>query len=293
VKKGLTVLKISDFDRLAAEKGFYISALDNHVKNHSITRLPHKHDFYFVVLITAGRGEHEIDFEKYPVTAGALFTMGPGQMHRWKFTPDVRGIVFFHSREFYDKGFTGAGIREFSFFNSSQSNPLFLPKQNQYQKIKALCGEMEKEYKEHQPSWDQKIRSMLNIVYIELSRMRVQKRGRLNLRYLAVMRHFEDLINENFKQLHSAGEYALKLNISEKHLNRITRSTLDKTSTELIAERIILEAKRMLIQGELNITEIAEELGFEENGYFARFFKKHAGKSPRDFAAGYRNGMRL
>src|SRR5204863_513833 len=129
------------------------------------------------------------------------------------------------------------------------------------------------EHSEHQTGWDQKIRALLNILYIELSRVGGQKRNNTNPHYLAIVRNFEDLINENYKRLHFAGEYASKLNISEKHLNRVTRNALNKTSTGLIAERIIVEAKRLLIQGEMNITEIAEELGYEDKGYFARFFK--------------------
>ena len=74
-----------------------------------------------------------------------------------------------------------------------------------------------------------------------------------------------------------------KLNISEKHLNRIVKNCLNKTSSSLIQERVILEAKRMLMHSELNVTEISVALGFNESSYFIRFFKKKTGVTPMGF----------
>ena len=97
------------------------------------------------------------------------------------------------------------------------------------------------------------------------------------------MRQFEELVEENFKEMKFAKDYASKLNISEKHLNRIVKNCLNKTSSSLIQERVILEAKRMLMHSELNVTEISVALGFNESSYFIRFFKKKTGVTPMGF----------
>ena len=71
--------------------------------------------------------------------------------------------------------------------------------------------------------------------------------------------------------------------MSEKHLNRISKACLNKTTTDLITDRIILEAKRELTHSNLTVREIADKLGYFDNSYFARLFKKKSGQTPIEF----------
>jgi AraC-like DNA-binding protein len=91
-----------------------------------------------------------------------------------------------------------------------------------------------------------------------------------------------------FKSKKYPHEYALLMNLSEKHLNRISKECLNKTTTDLIAERIILEAKRLLIHSKHTVTEVASELGYDDNSYFSRFFKKNSGETPVEFLNKYK-----
>jgi AraC family transcriptional activator of pobA len=111
------------------------------------------------------------------------------------------------------------------------------------------------------------------ISIFEISREKNTLENIKNQTYLIKLRQFEDLIEENFRSDKFVKNYAFKLNITEKHLNRVAKSCIGKTSTQLIRERIILEAKRMLIYSKLNVTQIGEELGYIDNSYFVRFFK--------------------
>ena len=72
--------------------------------------------------------------------------------------------------------------------------------------------------------------------------------------------------------------------ISEKHLNRICKECLNKTTSDLIMDRIMLEAKRMLVHSTKSVPEIAEQLGYLDSSYFSRLFKKKCGKTPIEFA---------
>ena len=103
---------------------FYANYLNPHVKTHHFTELPHKHDFYLVVLITQGTGTHEVDFKSYDVEPGIMFMLKPGQMHFWKFSDDIDGFVFFHDATFFDEGYSAMSIREFDFFSSMQNEPV-------------------------------------------------------------------------------------------------------------------------------------------------------------------------
>lgn len=82
--------------------------------------------------------------------------------------------------------------------------------------------------------------------------------------------------------------YADKLNITTKHLNRITKETLYKTTTDLITEKVILEAKRLLVHSPNTFSSISEMLGFSGYAYFSRVFKSRTGKTPLEFKRAYK-----
>jgi AraC-like DNA-binding protein len=81
-------------------------------------------------------------------------------------------------------------------------------------------------------------------------------------------------------QLRSASDFAQQLNIHVNHLNRAVKEMTGKTTTQLIGERILQEAKVLLTHSTWNVSEIAYALGFAEVTHFTNFFKKQAGLSP-------------
>lgn len=91
------------------------------------------------------------------------------------------------------------------------------------------------------------------------------------------------LLEGNFLTVTNIDFYAGKLGISSKRLNQILKEKLDKTGTQIIHDRIILEAKRKIIHSEITIKEIAYDLGFSDRPYFSRFFKKMTGQTPEEF----------
>jgi AraC family transcriptional regulator, transcriptional activator of pobA len=92
-------------------------------------------------------------------------------------------------------------------------------------------------------------------------------------------------IDENHPSvnLRSASDFANQLNVHVNHLNRAVKETTQKTTTQIIAERILQEAKIMLKHSNWNISEIAYALGFTEVTHFNNFFKKHTQGSPSKF----------
>jgi AraC family transcriptional activator of pobA len=97
------------------------------------------------------------------------------------------------------------------------------------------------------------------------------------------------LLESNFNTVTNIDFYAGKLGISSKRLNQILKEKLDKTGTQIIHDRIILEAKRRMIHTDVTIKEIAYDLGFSDRPYFSRFFKKQTGQTPEEFQKVARN----
>ena len=129
------------------------------------------------------------------------------------------------------------------------------------------------------------MRSYLNIFLVYLSRIYTRQ---FNARPPADdqqgIARFKELLNEKFDPLRQVADYALLLDITPAQLNQLTREYAGRPAMTLIQERVILEAKRAIIHGDLSLKEIATSLGFEDSG-FSRFFKRLTGETPAAFRA--------
>jgi AraC-like DNA-binding protein len=94
---------------------------------------------------------------------------------------------------------------------------------------------------------------------------------------------FNQLVDEYYDQLHQVKEYAELTGDSPVQLNRAIKEVTGKTASEIIIERLILEAKRLLLFSDLSNKEVAYKLGYEDPSYFARIFRKRTGLAPTDF----------
>jgi AraC family transcriptional regulator, transcriptional activator of pobA len=91
------------------------------------------------------------------------------------------------------------------------------------------------------------------------------------------------LMDEHYKEQRKTDFYSSKMGISEKRINQILKEKMNKTMTELLHERVIVEANRLLISANMTIKEIAFNLNFDDPAYFSRFYKKQTGYTPEDF----------
>ncbi|MGQ0540649.1 MAG: helix-turn-helix domain-containing protein, partial [Blastocatellia bacterium] len=130
--------------------------------------------------------------------------------------------------------------------------------------------------------------SYLKIFLITVSRLKTEQQPEAlsavsQFKEPFVLQNLKDAIEKDFRTKHSASDYAKALNISAKALAKITKTHFNKTLTELISERIIIEAKRELYLTNKAIKSIAYDLGYEDEYYFSRFFKTNANVSPQVF----------
>lgn len=289
----ISVLHINLFQSEKNAPDFYFNTLKDHlVSSHKHIEKPHRHDFYVTVIFTKGTGTHEIDFQKYDVSEGSLFFLSPGQVHSWELSPDTDGYIFFFSQPYYEMHYVNQKLKNFPFFNS----PSFPRKlQLQSTELEAMIRLFEAIGSEHESQNVMKqgfILSLISQIYIQSVRefsKGDEKTSATSVSYFKHYQDFENLLEDSFSSQKSISFYASQLNISAKHLNRITQTVMQKTASEIITERVILEAKRMLIYLDEGLVEIAFRLGYEEYSYFARMFRKNTGITPSQFIKNHKN----
>jgi AraC family transcriptional activator of pobA len=279
----LPIYGISNFNCNSVNSELYVNTFKNHLKEHSFIEKSHRHNFYLLVLFTDGTGTHEIDFDSYEIKRGSLFVLQPGQIHNWKLSEDIDGFIVFYSQESYNLYFGNKKIEDYSFYQSVKSSPELFFEEEELQEIEVYFKLMKNESESVKTKQKDKILNLLDIINIEISRKYLPESNHKTPVYNHKINQFEKLIDTYFKTEKSPSFYASKMSITLKHLNRICKSLLNKTATELITERVILEAKRLLIDKNKSISQIADELNFENYSYFAKLFKKENGISPSEF----------
>ncbi|RZK08006.1 MAG: helix-turn-helix domain-containing protein [Flavobacterium sp.] len=287
----INVLNISQLQNEENEKDFYVNNLREHIlQNKSKITKPHKHNSYLCILFTKGIGTHEIDFNTFEVKPGNLFVISPGKTHHWELSDDVDGFIFTHTKEAYDLHYSHTMIANFPFFQSVQNSPLIELTDDQVEEIISLFKSMLSEYQNQEMLKHQVLVSYSDIVYAKLSRIYLKDETEQIVNHSLYAQKFselEKLIEEHFIMEKSPSKYASMLNITPKHLNRITQSVMEKTTSEVILDRIILEAKRVMLHTSKSFSEIAIGLGYDDYAYFSRLFKQKTGFTPSQFIKSY------
>ena len=246
---------------------------------------PHRHDHFALFFVTGGQGSHLIDFQDYELKAGRVFLIAPGQVHAWRSFKGVKGFVLLFTKEFFTITLQYKELRAYLFFNNIYKRAYLDVDKERGKHLEALLTNIEKEYL-HARAYSQNIiRSYINIILFELTGI-YEKALPNTTEHQAVdvkIREFESLVEKNFKKYHLVSDYATILHITPNYLNAICTKRKGKAAGEVIRDRIILEAKRLLTHSDKTIMQIAYDLGFEDNSYFGRFFRKYCGQTPAKF----------
>lgn len=288
----ISILDIKQFELNKSQKDFFINELPAHIfDNQSKITKPHKHNSYLSILFTKGSGRHEIDFNSYEIKPGTIFLLAPGQTHHWELSEDIDGYIFSHTTNFYDLHYSHNRVHQFPFFYSIQNTPCLTLEENSQQHIEWLFKKLFEEYLGSNAFQQQMILSYIDMIYVELSRLYLGNNSLKIIKtnsYSEKFQQFETLLEKNYIHEKSPSQYADWMNISPKHLNRITKTVIDKTASEVISDRIILEAKRRVLHTKNNFSEIAISLGYEDYAYFSKLFKKASGLTPTGFLKIYK-----
>lgn len=172
----------------------------------------------------------------------------------------------------------------FLFFGSSQPQTIKL-----CEKEIASFERMVQQFKEDLLIKDhlqgEMLRSLLKRLLIQSTRMAKDDlpQPTISNAHMDIIREYNILVEKHFREYHHVKDYANLLFKSPKTLSNIFPKYSEKSPIMVINDRILLEAKRLLLYSNNSTNEIASELGYKDPGHFSKFFKKHEGLSPSIF----------
>jgi len=246
-----------------------------------------RHNYYTIVWVTNGSGKLKTNFCEYSFEADTLFTFSLYQPFMITTDTKLQGIVLnFHPDFFciykHHKEVACNGI----LFNNIYEPPFIKIDETSAGTFKMLLEQIKAEMQNPALAQYELLVSYLKIFLITAARLKAEQHPQAQQAVKEhqepfILQNLKDAIEEHFKKKHSASDYAGMLNISAKALAKLSKTHFNKTLTDLIAERIVIEAKRELYLTNKPVKEIAFELGYDDEYYFSRFFKTNADVSPQ------------
>ena len=264
--------------------GVLVSRFGHYARQYKHLHTAHRHSFYHLVYFTKGAGTQNIDFKEYPVLPGLIYFMTPGQVHSWSFTGDVDGYIINFSDAYFGSYLSNPHyLQNFKFFDELATDAVYVLPEDSRGKIVALFEDILREGNHPDAFHGDMVRILMVHIFIAVSRILELKQPVQNPHSHKLLKNFKKLIETHFIKLRFPKQYAELLFVTPNHLNAMTNDILGISAGHLIRERVILEAKRLLINRDLSVSDISHKLAFNDESYFVKFFKKNTGLTPNSF----------
>ncbi|MCA9934518.1 MAG: helix-turn-helix domain-containing protein [Ardenticatenaceae bacterium] len=268
---------------------FEIARIDN-LAEMTVTAVPHRHTYYEIFWILGGAGMHYVDFDEYRFLPNTFFFITPGQIHYPEIEKPLSGYVLLFTEDFLsmsrlDRDF----LRGFDFFHRIDHPPTLRLTGEQGRPFTTLCEQMQSEY--HGDGYGRLVilQSLLQNFLVLLQRAYNTTPTNADLRASEKLtQDYIRLIDQYFIEKQTVQDYAALLGITAGYLTEATHETLGIPASHLIRQRLIVEAKRLLVHSNRTVAEIGYYLNFADPSYFARFFKRESNFSPTQFKTHYR-----
>ena len=250
----------------------------------NLMRPPQRIDFFMLMLVTAGQGRHVVDFVEWPLAAGSLVFVRPGQVQQWRLDNDIEAqlVLIAPSTLPHRSGLVLARELEHLALDEWVTCTALDP---------ACAGKINAGLLRLRQDFDQFEGSDLDVSLIRHELMTLLLRLARQRRELAVdsaqervsrriYRLFLQALDTDFQQQHGLQHYARHLGYSESTLSRACVAAEGRSAKQVIDRRIALEAQRLLVHSTASVAEIAHQLGFSETTNFVKFFRRLIGDTP-------------
>ncbi len=249
---------------------------------------PHVHSFFEILWFMEGYGRHTVDFIDYEVRPNTIFFLSPGQIHHFDVKEGYKGVAIKMCTDFMkeETGFEELFVK-YNFFYTLDTATYYHIDNQTAKMLESLVCDMEEEAARTGEFGNVDVlKSYVRVFLVKVLRYGVQDAG-IRLDSVkpaqALFLQFRKLVEKEYRKLHTVQEYAERLNVAVRTLNKCVNDCSKMSPLAFVNNRIVLEAKRMVRYSNMMFKEIALELGFEEPSYFVKFFKRQTGYLPSDF----------
>jgi AraC-like DNA-binding protein len=251
----------------------------------------HRVDFYMIMLIEKGEGIHTIDFTELKFKKGSILTIRKDQIHKFHENDSVKGKLLLFTDEFLVSYLEELeALKSLQLFNEIIGVPKLHLSKKQLKSVVKLVKRIEKEYFKVSDEYSLGIiRSELHVLLAKLYRIKSSNNQIISSRkYLSEFIEFQNLVEQNAKQYTQVQDYAPMMGVSTKTLNTITKTIVNKTAKAFVDDICTKQIKRLLINTDLTVKEIAYSSGFEETTNFYKYFKRQTQLTPEQFRSSFR-----
>lgn len=267
-------MKLQIKTKIESEKSIKISPFRKEIRKTT----PHKHNSYFeIIYLSAGKGYHGIDSKKYLVKPPVVFCVRKEQVHHWELSKEGDGYVLILKKTFLDKSIDGGLkilLEKLSGFSCIQLK--------EHKAIDGLFAMLVEECKSETSASFEVIEGLLKSLMAKILQVAMpqeQKKATNTNLYQS----FRELLHDNQSVKNNVAYYAGLLHTTPQNLNAACRKAVDQPASEILAEFIIGEAKRLLIYTSNTVSEISIALEFKDNSHFVKYFKRYSGYTPQSF----------
>jgi len=241
----------------------------------------HRLNFYQILIVTKGRGIHEVDFQQIAYSENTIIPIAMGQVQRFTFNPNIEGYAVLFTPDFLVKENLDYGyLYDFTVFLHTISPISGIANQAVYTFIDEMLAEQQKKTAFYTSEYQ---RNLLKNFLIQIER---NKRERSEIIYndsFELFMKFRKILEQNVSYKLKVTDICEQLNASAKQLNKCVKIFNNTTAKQYIEQRILLEIKRLLVYTTLSIKEIAYEIGFEDPTNFTKYFKTRMKILPTDY----------
>lgn len=237
------------------------------------------------VFLFNGRGRVTVDFAEYHFKGNVIMFSNPCQFIRFSAAKqfNIRSLWFhgdYYCIEYHKKEVACNGL----LFNNIYSQPFIVLEDENYAEIQGIFDKLAQELS-YTDSYSQAVaRTYLQLILALGSKAKVASvPGSEGTQIFHPILNFKDLLEQYYIEERRPSFYAARLGMSPNAFSKKCKTHFHKSPSVLIQERVILEAKKLIHLTFKSMKEIAAALNFEDENYFSRYFKKHAGIAPTAF----------
>ncbi len=250
------------------------------------TDVPHRHEYYTVLFVEKANGKHIVDYKAFPFEELEVHFVSPGQVHQVALSERPNGWVFTFSKDFLVENNIPEGfISNINLFKPFGDTPALKVDRETFDRLLRIVQEMEDCMPRELTYRSRALGALLQLFLIFCNNSLALDAKQLDEENAAVciLRDFKHLVDTRYSEWHRVNHYASEMHITAKHLSQMVKNLTGKSAKEVILDRLLLEAKRLLLHTGLTVKEVAYQIGFDEPLHFSGFFKKKAGRSPSQF----------